>query len=189
MRIEPGEIEAALMSHAAVDDAVVLGVAVDGGLHLSGHVLSAVNVEETALRHHLLERLPPLMVPTSLLIHAAFPMTTSGKVDRSGLRKMATEDGGVVPAQSLDREPTPTELRLSQLWESVMSRSSPRLDDDFFAIGGHSLLGVRLISHAADEFGVALPLRMIYEAPTVAGMAAWIDRELQGSVAGDGRVS
>ncbi len=189
VRIEPGEIEAAMISHPGVQDAVVIASESEGRIHLTGHVLVNGVVDENSLRNHLLERLPPVMIPTALLVHGSFPMNTSGKVDRSALRTMATDKTDADSVSMPDREPTPTELRLRRVWESVMPHSSPRLDDDFFSIGGHSLLGVRLISHAVDEFGVALPLRMIYEAPTVATMAAWIDREVRGTVSGEGRAS
>lgn len=179
IRIEPGEIEAALRSHAAIDDAVVFGVADDRGTRLVAHLASTAPVDEQSIRDHLRDRLPEAMIPGTLSIHPTFPMTTSGKVDRLALRDLTHEPPPEFDAEDLDRPATPTEQRLIRIWEAVMPKASLRLNDDFFAVGGHSLLGVRLISLAVDEFGVDVPLRMLYEAPTVARMARWIDGMLE----------
>ncbi|MDQ3781529.1 MAG: non-ribosomal peptide synthetase [Actinomycetota bacterium] len=180
IRIEPGEIEAALRTHQAVSDAVVLGVEDGGSTGLVAHVLSPAPVDEKAIQSHLLERLPPTMIPGSMVTHSAFPMTTSGKVDRVALSEHAPHRSDEPEARGAERPLTITEQRLNRVWRAVLPQASLRLDDDFFAIGGHSLLGVRLISRAAEEFGVELPLRVIYEAPTVATMASWIDDLLDG---------
>ncbi|HEY5891325.1 MAG TPA: AMP-binding protein, partial [Acidimicrobiia bacterium] len=188
VRIEPGEIEAALAGHQSVDEAVVLEADADGEREIVGHLVASSPIDEAELRDYLRNRLPAAMVPGRFQFHTTLPMTPSGKVDRAGMRSMSIETGAGTPEKKTDRPPTPTERRISRIWESVMPRSGIDLDADFFAVGGHSLLGVRLISHAADEFGVALPLRIIYEAPTIAAMAAWIDRELEATVSEVGTV-
>jgi hypothetical protein len=175
VRIEPGEVEAALRDIDGIDDAVVLGVEGGDGTSLVAHVQSSGAIGEDEIRSQLVDMLPPTMIPASIVTHDSLPMTVSGKVDRVKLREHRRETAEIPREMASDRPPTPTERRMREVWRMAIPQSSPRLDDDFFSIGGHSLLGVRLVSYASDEFGVELPLRVIYEAPTIAGMARWID--------------
>ncbi|HEX2188928.1 MAG TPA: amino acid adenylation domain-containing protein, partial [Longimicrobiaceae bacterium] len=143
-RIEPGEIEAALLEHPALVDAVV--VAREGGAgerRLVGYVVpeAAAEVTAAALRAHLKERLPEYMVPSAVVVLERLPLTANGKVDRRALPEPepATGEGYVAPR-------TPAEELVAGIWAEVLKVERVGATDDFFALGGHSLLATRVVS-------------------------------------------
>ena len=173
-RIEPGEIEAALSTHPAVREAVVV-VREDapGDKRLVGYVVPSPDAQVSAaeLRKHLEGRLPDYMVPGAFVVLDAFPLTPSGKVARRALPApdaAASEEAYVAPR-------TPGEERLAAIFAEVLRAQKVGARDGFFALGGHSLLATRLISRVREGFGVELPLRALFEAPTVEGLAARIE--------------
>ena len=164
-RIEPGEIESVLAAHPAVAEAVA--VVRDRGSGGSGSrqlvaclVLRGAESEDllTELRQHLSERLPAYMVPGRFEVLDALPLTPSGKVNRRALAK--------APATALDapqRAPQSTvEQRLAALWGEVLGVETVGLDDDFFTLGGHSILATRVLSRLRRDLGVALPLAELF---------------------------
>jgi amino acid adenylation domain-containing protein len=175
LRIEPGEIEAALGEHPGVAErAVVVRADAAGSAALvayvvprAGHALAAPE-----LRAFLAERLPEPMVPSAIVGLEALPRTPHGKLDRQALPAPPADalarSGGSEPPR------TPAERTIAAVWADVLGLPAVGRDDDFFALGGHSLLGVRLISRVRAAFGVRVPFRVLFEAPTVAGMAAWL---------------
>lgn len=126
------------------------------------------------LRANLAGRLPDYMVPTDIVFLQALPMTVNGKLDRRALPAPAT---GAAPVSATPR--TETERRLAAVWASVLHRDAVGIHDDFFRIGGHSLLATLLMAQVRTAFNVALPLRALFEAPTVALLAARLDAEPQ----------
>src|SRR6185369_2750370 len=141
-RIEPGEIEAALLTHPAVERAVVV-VRRDVGdeKRLTAYVVARVG-EETAsgpaLRAYLGERLPAYMVPVSFVFLAVLPLTPNGKVDRRALVRLEAQvESGAEGTYVAPR--TPVEELVAAIWEEVLSVKQVSVDDDFFALGGHSL--------------------------------------------------
>ncbi|HEU0079576.1 MAG TPA: AMP-binding protein, partial [Longimicrobiaceae bacterium] len=174
-RIEPGEVEAALEAHAAVGQAVVV-VREDapGDRRLAASLVGAAG--ETVpggaeLRAFLSARLPEYMVPAAFVAMDALPLTPSGKIHRRALRApdaSAVDAGYVAPR-------TPTEARVAEVFGAVLHRERVGAHDGFFALGGHSLLATRVVSRGRDAVGVELPLRTLFEAPTVAGVAERID--------------
>ncbi|HEX8275252.1 MAG TPA: amino acid adenylation domain-containing protein, partial [Longimicrobiaceae bacterium] len=183
-RIEPGEIEAALLEHPALLDAVV--VARDdgaGGLRLAAYAAPPAGAPAPAaaeLRAHLRERLPEYMIPASFTLLDALPLTSNGKVDRRALPapELAPDaDAYVAPA-------TPTETTLAGIWAEVLGVERVGARDDFFLLGGHSLVATRVIARAREAFGAEVPLRALFEAPTVAGLAERVDAILGGRRAG-----
>ena len=183
LRIEPAEIEAALGEHPGVAErAVVVRADAAGSPALVAYVVPRAGHALTApeLRAFLAERLPEPLVPSAIVGLDALPRTPHGKLDRQALPAPPADAlaraGGSAPPR------TPAERTIAAVWADVLGLSAVGRDDDFFALGGHSLLGVRLISRVRAAFGVRVPFRVLFEAPTVAGMAAW----LAASGAGDG---
>jgi amino acid adenylation domain-containing protein len=183
-RIEPGEVEAALLALPDVAEAVVEVREDTGEKRLVGYVVPAdadapeVRMKE-ALREALLARLPEYMVPAAFVMLDALPLTSHGKVDRRALP--APEWGGAGEGRLAPR--TPVEELLAGIWAEVLGREAVGVEEDFFALGGHSLLAMRVLLRVERSFGVDLPVRAIFEAPTVAALARRIEAARQGGEA------
>ncbi len=178
-RIELGEIEAALAAHPAVrETAVSAREDRPGDVRLIGYVSSAATPAPSpqALAAFLAERLPGYMVPAAWVLLDRLPLTPNGKVDRAALP--APDEGGGAGAYLAPR--TPVEQVLAAIWEEVLERQRVGVEDDFFALGGHSLVAAQVISRVLKAFSVDLPLRVLFERPTVAALAAEVER-LRGS--------
>jgi aspartate racemase len=174
-RVELGEIEAVLVQHPAVREAVVVAQEEVRGrnrlvAHLVAHPDRRTSVDD--LRHFVKTRLPPYMVPAAFMWLDAFPLTPSGKVDRGALRLHDTP----VPATRLAGVPSigVEERRLLQIWEEVLGIHPIRVTDNFFALGGDSLGAARLLAEVAKVSGKDLPPVTLLQAPTVAQMAAFL---------------
>ncbi|MFP2931773.1 amino acid adenylation domain-containing protein, partial [Pyxidicoccus sp. 3LG] len=174
-RIELGEIEAGLRQHADVGGAVVMarqdGPAGDKRLVAYVVAVEGRTLEVDALRRHLGQHVPDFMVPSAFVVLPALPLTPNGKVDRKALPApdVSTASAGYVAPR------TPTEELLAAIWAQVLGLEKVGAEDHFFALGGHSLLATQVISRVRSTFGVELPLRAVFEAPTVASLAARID--------------
>ncbi|HEX3131752.1 MAG TPA: amino acid adenylation domain-containing protein, partial [Thermoanaerobaculia bacterium] len=174
LRIELGEIEAALLADPEVRDAAVLAVGEGGDKRLVAYVAGRGD----GLRERLAERLPSFMVPAGWVFLDALPLTPNGKVDRRALARIEPEaeaaPGFVAPR-------TPVEELLAGAWSELLGVANVGAGDDFFALGGHSLLATRLTSWVRDLFGVELPLRAVFEDPTLAGLAAAVEARRSGN--------
>jgi acyl carrier protein len=176
LRIEPGEIEIALRTHPDVDDAaVVLRESAGGQRRLVGYVTrrDGAAAHPAALRAHLAESLPPHMVPSAFVALDAFPVNLSGKVDRNALpepdpQELAATAGFVAPRNRRERV-------LAGIWASLLEIPELGVHDNFFALGGHSLLGVRLVWEVRETFGVEITIRNVFEKPTVASLTVVIE--------------
>jgi len=129
------------------------------------------------LRGRLEEKLPDYMIPASFVILDALPLTPNGKVDRRALPapdETRSQQAGEFVAPS-----TPVEELLSRLWAEVLGIESAGMRDDFFALGGHSLLATRLVSRMRESFGVELPVRSLFEAPTIRDLAGHVEAALR----------
>jgi amino acid adenylation domain-containing protein len=195
-RIEPGEVEAALAAHPAVAAAVVTAVAepgAAGGKRLVAYLVPRAESAAAAalaadrgmpgqslppplLRAWLRERLPDYMVPHRFVALAELPLTANFKLDRAalpcpewGADELDTPEGAGGRASRAPR--TPEEDVLAGIWAEVLGRERVGIDEDFFALGGHSLLATRVVSRVRAAFTVELPLRRMFEAPTVAALA------------------
>ena len=171
-RIEPGEIEAALRKHPAVRAvAVVAREDVPGQKRLVAYVVpegTAPGSDE--LRRFLQQRLPDFMVPSVFMVMEALPLSSTGKVDRRGLP--APEDARPELEQAFIAPRDPIEEAIAGIWSTVLRVDRVGVHDDFFALGGHSLLATQIVSRVLATLHVELPLRTIFEAPTVAALAA-----------------
>lgn len=170
MRIEPGEIEAALVAHEGVRAAGVVVVGEGAGARLVAHVEGSVDAD--TVRRHAAERLPPAMVPT-VVVHDHLPRGGTGKVDKTALSEVE------VPSSvgDDDREPVgPVEATLARIWAEVLEVERVGVDDDFFDLGGDSILSIRILARA-HEAGLEITPRQFFDHPTVAELAAVIDAD------------
>jgi len=194
-RIELGEIAAVLTAHPSVQEAVVRASADGPGVQqLVAYVVpsetlnaerrtmngpewssSAFSVQRSALvgelRAFLQQRLPAYMLPAAFVLLAALPLTPSGKLDRRALPApdRGGDAGGYVAPRTVEEEV------LAGIWATVLGRARVGVADNFFDIGGHSLLATQLVSRIRDTFQLELPLRTIFEVPTVAELAERIE--------------
>jgi acyl carrier protein len=173
-RIEPGEIETVLLDHEGVGAAVVVARDAAGGekvlaAYVTGQGGAPVDVPE--LKEFLGQRLPEYMVPGVFVVLDHLPISPNGKVDRKALP--APESAGGERRYVAPR--TAAEQVLAGIWKDVLGVERVGADDDFFALGGHSLVATRIVSRAGAAFGVQLPLRAVFEAPTLAALAGRID--------------
>ncbi len=181
VRIEPGEIEAALASCPGVREAAVTARERGGEARLVAYVAPAGE----GLRAWLEARLPSAMVPSAFVILDALPLTPNGKVDLRALPEPEWEQG---VEEGFTAPRTPIEELLAAIWSDVLGevrgevrgRSPIGIHDGFFDLGGHSLLATQVVSRVRRVLGVELPLRAVFEAPTVAGLALRIEAARRG---------
>jgi natural product biosynthesis luciferase-like monooxygenase protein/amino acid adenylation domain-containing protein len=184
-RIEPGEIEGVLGQHPAVEEAVVTAWGdTPDQQHLVAYVVPRRTTrdakdnatKESVLREYLKQHLPDHMVPTAIVLLEAFPLTANGKVDRRSLpspdaSRLASPKAFVAPG-------TETQQLLARIWSDVLGLKQIGADDDFFDLGGHSLLIMQVLARIRDTFQVELRMRRFFDAPTIAGLAATIEELL-----------
>ncbi|MGH7581318.1 MAG: non-ribosomal peptide synthetase, partial [Gemmatimonadales bacterium] len=173
-RVEPGEIEVVLSQHPAVRAAAVIAREdVPGEKRLIGYVVPAGAAPATSeLRRYLKERLPDFMVPAGIVMLDAFPISSNGKLDRRALP--APDDGASGSEEAYAPPRNPIEELLARIWAAVLRIDQVGIHSNFFELGGHSLMATQVISRIAAALGIELPLRAIFEAPTVAGLAACV---------------
>ncbi|MCA1682472.1 MAG: amino acid adenylation domain-containing protein [Actinobacteria bacterium] len=175
-RVEPGEIESVLESHPRVQAAAVTdrddGT---GNRHLVAYLVAGVAAEPPAidtLRALVAEHLPAYMIPAAWVVVDSLPVTPNGKVDLDALPdpefdRSAAADEYVAPRSAVERQ-------LAQVFSDVLCVGEVGVHDDFFALGGHSLLAVRLFSELERQLGARIPLSVLFQTATVAGLAQMI---------------
>ncbi|WP_254564071.1 non-ribosomal peptide synthetase [Oscillatoria sp. HE19RPO] len=178
-RIELGEIEAALSQHPSLlSAAVVLREDIPGQKSLVAYIVPVQDSAPTVgeLRGFLKPQLPDYMMPSAFVVLESLPLTPNGKVDRRALpapeKRNELEESFVAPS-------TPIEEMLASIWSNILSIDSVGIHDNFFELGGHSLLATQVISRVRDTLTVELPLRTLFEAPTLAGLAERVENSLK----------
>jgi amino acid adenylation domain-containing protein len=171
IRVELGEIETTLTKHPDVRTAVVVARNdVTGHKMLVAYLTTAANIDD--VRRFAADLLPAYMVPAAFVVLGLLPLTPSGKIDRRALLALPTPDPrGVAtyrPPQTREQE------LLANLWSQLLGIERVGLDDNFFQLGGHSLIATRLTSQVRELFGVELALRAVFETPTLAGLTQTI---------------
>ncbi|HZO75288.1 MAG TPA: non-ribosomal peptide synthetase [Ktedonobacteraceae bacterium] len=176
-RIEPDEIVSRLNSHSAIKMSFVMAREdTPGDKRLVAYIVSAegASLSVSNLRATLSVHLPDYMLPTAFVLLATLPTTPNGKVDRDALPAPDTSNtlrDGVIA------EPrTPIEEKIAAIIARLLEIERVGSDENFFMLGGHSLLGTQVIAHIAETFGVDLPLRVLFDAPTVRSLSAEIER-------------
>ncbi|XXF74928.1 amino acid adenylation domain-containing protein [Myxococcaceae bacterium GXIMD 01537] len=172
VRVEPGEIEAALAEHPGVSAAAVVSEdqRQNGDVRLVAFAACEASnpPDATALATHLAKKLPAAMIPSRILVVGELPLTPNGKIDYAALGARAKETQ--VQAESTAPR-TPHEEILAGIWSAVLGRESVGIHDDFFDLGGHSLKATQVIARAREAFGVELPVRALFERRTIALLA------------------
>jgi len=192
-RIELGEIEAVLAQHPDVSQAVVV-LREDrlGEPQLVAYVVKAEGSRAMPVRSrqkaeegqapptphppitlHLSHRLPPYMVPTQFVVLDAFPRLPNGKVDR---RSLPAPEGSQRESVPFVAPRTGVEQTLAEIWQRELKLERVSIHDNFFELGGHSLLGMRIIAQIEQAVGHAVPLKWLFQAPTIAGLAASLEQ-------------
>jgi acyl carrier protein len=178
-RIEPDEIVSVLNSHPAVEASVVTATATTestGDKILVAYIVPASGTQAsvTALQEHLRARLPDYMIPVAFVKLEALPLTSNGKVDRAALPALNAANILRDAAPATPR--TPIEERIAEIVATTLRLKQVGVDDNFFLLGGHSLLGTQVIARIADTLGVDLSLQALFESPTVAELSREVER-------------
>lgn len=176
-RVEPGEIESCLGRHPLVGQCKVLVCGesvVDKSLAACVTPLNGKKPAPAELVGYLRSKLPEYLVPASVVVLDSMPLNANGKIDTRALAA-SLSGGGTAPRRS---SLTKTEIAVSEIWRDLLKTSHVGLDDDFFCLGGHSLLGMKLFARLQKCFGMSLPLSILFRAPTVRQLAALIDERL-----------
>lgn len=174
-RIELGEVESVLGAHPSVREVVVhCREDASGDKRLVAYVVAVPgeSVNVPTLRDHLRERLPEYMLPSAWVELAQLPVTAVGKVDRQALPEPVEERQ---VSQAYEAPCSELEAVIAEAWCELLRVEHVGVNDNFFDLGGHSLLLTRLINHIRSKMGVSLPLKAVFEGPTVRGMARWIE--------------
>jgi amino acid adenylation domain-containing protein len=189
-RVELGEIESVLAGHPDVQEAIVLVQEESSGKRLAACVQlrpGAAAPDAEALRAHLRARLPEFMVPAAFVLVAKFPLTAHHKVDRAALRALVP-GAGAGPAAAAHVAPrTDVEQVLADLWAGVLRVPRVGAQDNFFDRGGHSLLATQLLWRASEAFRSELPLRLLFDAPTLGDFAEAVRARVDGPEGRPGR--
>jgi amino acid adenylation domain-containing protein len=176
VRVEPDEVTAILSQHPEVDSCVVVARRNEQDENiLVGYIVTSAHtqVEASEFRSYLSKALPSAMAPSALVFLDELPLTPNGKVDRRALpapdpTRPELEGAFVAPRN-------PVEEVLAGIWADVLKLERVGIHDNFFDLGGHSLLATQVISQIRETFSVKLPLRSLFESPTVAGLAECIE--------------
>lgn len=178
-RIEPNEIIAALDRHPAIQKSVVVAHEdVSGEKRLVAYLVLSPEEDVTVreLRDALSESLPDYMVPTLFVALEELPVNHSGKIDRTALP--FPNESNTLSDFAIVAPTTPTEERVAEIVATLLGVEQISIDDNFFMLGGHSLLGTQVIMRIVDAFGVDMPLRTIFEAPTVRLLSEEIEQRI-----------
>jgi thioesterase domain-containing protein/acyl carrier protein len=183
-RIEPGEIETMLNQHSGIRECVVIARQDDGReISLAAYVVAAMDSRLTSqdLRAFLKERVPEYMIPAAFVYLNSLPLTLNGKVDRRALpapdwQRPEDHIGYVAPR-------TEVEAVLAEIWAEILKVERVGIHDNFFELGGHSLMGSRLVARVCKELQVDVPLRRLFECPTVAALADRLSGDLSRAAA------
>ena len=178
-RVEPGEIVSVLNRHPAVQASMVVAREdIPGDKRLVAYVVlvPGTHITHSSLREALLPYLPDYMIPSAYVGLEALPLTPNGKVDRAALP--VPDATNTLRDEIFAAPSTPTEKRLAEIVAPLLGLEQVGIDDNFFLLGGSSLLGTQVITQVAGTFGIDLPLRTLFDIPTVRELAAEIERRI-----------
>jgi amino acid adenylation domain-containing protein len=180
-RIELGEIEVALAKHPRVREGVVMAHETGADQRLIAYVVPIEKVAAAAfsseLRKFLKQKLPEYMVPNAFVMLESLPLTASGKLNRRALPAPAENETNPDHGRAASAPTTALEKMLIAIWSEVLANEALGVADNFFELGGHSLMAVRLFARIEKKLGKRLPLATLFRAPTVAQLAAVIEKD------------
>lgn len=172
-RIELGEIESRLLNHPAIKEAVVIDRADEtGGKFLCAYVVLQKPLSDEEMRAYLAQALPEYMIPSFFVTLERIPVTPNGKTDRRALPK---PEGSAKTKADYVAPTTELEQKLVAIWEQILGVSPIGIQDHFFTLGGHSLKAIQLISRIQKECQADVPLRVLFEQPTIQALAAYVE--------------
>ena len=173
-RVEPEETASILRTHPGVrSGAVVAAPSPDGGDMLVAYVVEKDPLSAEELREFLGKTLPEYMIPSAFVRMDALPLTANGKLDKRALPEPS--DANALASAGFAAPETPAEEKLAEILTEVLGRGNVGVDDNFFLLGGHSLLGTQVVLRAGEAFGIDLTLRDLFQAPTIRQLAARIE--------------
>jgi amino acid adenylation domain-containing protein len=184
-RIEPDEIAAVLSQCPEISAATVVAREDTAGeLRLTAYVVSPQEIvpERSKLQEFLAKRLPDYMVPSTFVRVDSLPVTPNGKIDRAALPQPLA--GNIIGDRGVAAPRTVVEQRLVEIVSKLLKLEHVGVNDNFFLVGGHSLLGAQLVAKVSDLFGIEVPLRSIFDYPTVAGLSGEIERLILSKIEG-----
>jgi amino acid adenylation domain-containing protein len=175
MRIDVGEIESVLAAQSGIADAVVEREEEGGEARLVAYVVKGEGELPNGreLRRHLRTRLPEHMVPSRYVVLKEFPLLSSGKVNRRGLRAAV---GTALSEQGIGAPRSETEGTLAEIWKELLKVDEVGVEQNFFELGGHSLLALQVVARMRRRFGLEMAVRTVFEAPTIAGLAMEVEK-------------
>jgi amino acid adenylation domain-containing protein len=177
-RIEPGEIIAALRRHPAVSAAAITSIGEGAEKQLVAYIVLKTNVSGPDLRNHLALHVPAYMIPELFVPVKEMPLTAHGKIDYSAL-PVPTSSISLLDVMGSTSEPTTEiEIEVASILSRVLKQSNIGLKDDFFRLGGNSLLAAQVVVNVQHVFGIDLPMRSVFEKPTVEGLAREIETHI-----------
>jgi acyl carrier protein len=187
LRVEPAEIVAALDAHPAIDSSAVLGVRAGGAdLELVAYtVADGSRPDDAELSAFVSTRLPKNMVPNRFVWLPELPLTPHGKLDRDALHAAAAQDRRPAAASSAPPPETSVERTVAGVVAELLSVEEVGMDENFFLLGGHSMLGAQLIVRLEDLLDVEISLRYLFDHPTPAEIAEEAKRQSAGAPAAD----
>jgi acyl carrier protein len=178
-RIELGEVESQLRNHNSISAAVVIADQDHSGdKRLVAYIVPTQQPGPTPaeLREHLKRTLPEYMLPSVFVQLEALPLTPNGKINRKALPKPEAHLANL--GQRSEEARTDAEILLAQIWSEVLGVPRVGLHDNFFDLGGHSLMITRVLSRLRESLQVELPMRSLFEAPTVATLTVLVENAL-----------
>jgi acyl-CoA synthetase (AMP-forming)/AMP-acid ligase II/acyl carrier protein len=169
-RIELGEIEATLNQYQKIKETVVIarekenGEKENGDKYLVAYLIVDKSLEISEIREYLKQKLPDYMIPSGFVFLDKLPLTPNGKIDKKALPDYDYQDNReneyIPPSNEI-------EIKLAQIWQEVLNIENSGINDNFFSLGGHSLLATQIVSRIRNNLGVELPLRNLFEYPTI----------------------
>jgi amino acid adenylation domain-containing protein len=196
-RIEPAEVVAVINRHPAVQDSLVIASehedanATDSGTGSEGKRLiaylvpapgSEADLSAFSMREIMMGYLPDYMIPSTFVLLGRFPMTPNGKVDRAALPH--PDESNMLVDEVFVEPSTPIEERLAEIVAGLLAVKRVGVEDNFFMLGGHSLLGTQLIARVAETFGVQISLHALFESPTVRQLSDVIEESITAKLEG-----